>query len=187
MKLHIKNMVCDRCIMVVRQQLEALDFRVDEIALGNVTVHPDPDEKQLSAISSALKVMGFELIDNEKRQIIERIKNIIIQQVHYTELSKNNINFSDLLSAQLFKDYAYLSRLFSEYEDITIEKFIIQQKVEKVKELLAYGQYNLNEIAYQMGYSSSAHLSAQFKSVTGLTPSQYKTSDKNDRKPLDKI
>jgi AraC family transcriptional regulator len=102
-------------------------------------------------------------------------------------LSKSHINFSDLLSSQLFKDYAYLSRLFSEYEDITIEKFIIQQKVEKVKELLEYDQGNLNEIAYQMGYSSSAHLSAQFKNVTGLTPSQYKTSEKNERKSLDKI
>jgi AraC family transcriptional regulator len=187
MILPIKNMVCDRCIMVVRQQLENLHFQVTDIALGKATINPDPDEQALLEIASSLKVMGFELIDNEKRQIVERIKNLVIQQVHYTDLSKNHINFSDLLSSQLFKDYAYLSRLFSEYEDITIEKFIIQQKVEKVKELLEYGQANLNEIAYQMGYSSSAHLSAQFKNVTGLTPSQYKTNEKNERKSLDKI
>jgi AraC-like DNA-binding protein len=187
MKLHIKNMVCDRCIMVVSQQLQHLNLQVDEITLGKATVSPDPDESQLLAIASSLKLMGFELIDNEKQQLIERIKNIVIQQVHYTDLSNSNINFSDLIAARLFKDYAYLSRLFSEYEDITIEKFIIQQKVEKVKELLEYGQLNLNEIAYQMGYSSSAHLSNQFKSIAGLTPSQYKINQNSQRKPLDKI
>ncbi|MET3981935.1 MULTISPECIES: helix-turn-helix domain-containing protein [unclassified Mucilaginibacter] len=187
MILHIKNMVCDRCLMVVRQQLENLHFQVTDLVLGKATIDPDPDESHLLEIGSSLKLMGFELIDSEKQQIVERIKNLVIQQVHYTDLSKSHINFSDLLSSQLFKDYAYLSRLFSEYEDITIEKFIIQQKVEKVKELLEYGQANLNEIAFQMGYSSSAHLSAQFKNVTGLTPSQYKTGEKNERKSLDKI
>ncbi|MGY4386501.1 AraC family transcriptional regulator [Pedobacter sp. UYP24] len=187
MILHIKNMVCDRCIMVVRQQLENLHFRITNIVLGRATIEPDPDEQTLLEIASSLKLMGFELIDSEKQQIVESIKNMVIQQVHYTDLSKSHVNFSDLLSSQLFKDYAYLSRLFSEYEDITIEKFIIQRKVEKVKELLEYGQANLNEIAYQMGYSSSAHLSAQFKNVTALTPSQYKTNEKNERKPLDKI
>ena len=187
MILHIKNMVCDRCIMVVRQQLENLNFEVKDITLGKATVGPDAGESQLLEIASSLKLMGFELIDNEKQRLVEHIKNLIIQEVHYTDLSKNHINFSALLSAKLLKDYAYLSRLFSEYEDITIEKFIIQQKVEKVKELMQYGQLNLNEIAYQMGYSSSAHLSAQFKNITGLTPSQYKNIEKNERKPLDKI
>ena len=187
MILHIKNMVCDRCIMVVRQQLENLNFQVTDITLGKATIGPDPGEGQLLEISSSLKLMGFELIDNEKQKVVEQIKNHIIQEVHYTDLSISHVIFSGLLSAKLLKDYAYLSRLFSEYEDITIEKFIIQQKVEKVKELMQYGQLNLNEIAYQMGYSSSAHLSAQFKNITGLTPSQYKNIEKNERKPLDKI
>jgi AraC family transcriptional regulator len=173
--------------MVVRQQLEHLNLQLVEIGLGKVTIKPDPDELRLLEIGAALKLMGFELIDNQKQQLIERIKNLVIQQVHNTDLSKNHVNFSNMLSSELFKDYAYLSRLFSEYEDITIEKFIIQQKVEKVKELLEYGQSNLNEIAYQMGYSSSAHLSAQFKNVTRLTPSQYKINENNKRKPLDKI
>jgi AraC family transcriptional regulator len=115
MILHIKNMVCDRCIMVVRQQLENLHFRVTDLVLGKVTIDPDPDESHLLEIASSLKLMGFELIDSEKQQIVERIKNLVIQQVHYTDLSKSHINFSDLLSAQLFKDYAYLSRLFSDY------------------------------------------------------------------------
>jgi len=173
--------------MVVRQQLENLNFTVLDVVLGKADINPEPDENQLLKIASSLKLMGFELIDDEKQQLIERIKNLVIEQVHHTDLSKNNINFSDLLSSALFKDYAYLSRLFSGYEEITIEKYIIQQKVEKVKELIEYGHLNLNEIAWKMGYSSSAHLSAQFKNVTGLTPSQYKSSQSNERKSLDKI
>jgi AraC family transcriptional regulator len=186
MILHIKNMVCDRCILVVRQQLEQLKYTVQDVQLGVANISPDPDESGLLEIASVLKLFGFELIDNEKEQLVERIKTLIVQHVHYTDLSKNHANFSDLLSAHLFKEYAYLSRLFSDYEDITVEKYIIQQKVEKVKELMGYGLLNLNEIAYHMGYSSSAHLSAQFKSITGLTPSQYKSSEQM-RKPIDKI
>lgn len=187
MLLHIKNMVCDRCLLIVRQQLESLDFTVKALVLGKATVSPEPDESQLLQISSALKLFGFELIDDEKQQLVERIKNFVIVQVHHTDLSIMENSFSELLSAQLHKDYAYLSRLFSAYEDMTIEKFIIQQKVEKVKELLEYGQLNLNEIAYAMGYSSSAHLSSQFKQVTGVTPSTYKSLELAERKPIDKI
>lgn len=180
-------MVCDRCIMVVKQQLAGLGFDIAAINLGTVSVSPEPDDAQLLEIAFALKLYGFELIDSEKDRLTERIKNIIIQEVHYSDLSQSRVNFSGLLSGQLNKDYTYLSRLFSDHEDITIEKYIIQQKVEKVKELLQYGQLNLNEIAWQMGYSSSAHLSAQFKSITGQTPSQFKRKASADRKPLDKI
>lgn len=179
-------MVCDRCIMVVRQQLENLHFKVEDIFLGKADIGPDPDERQLLEIAASLNLMGFELIDNEKQQLVERIKNLVIQKVHYSDLTESRINFSELLSSKLFKDYAYLSRLFSEYEEITIEKFIIQQKVEKVKELLEYGQLKLNKIAYKMGYSSSAHLSAQFKNTTGMTPSQYRTAD-SSRRSIDSI
>jgi len=187
MILHIKNMVCDRCIMVVKQQLETLDFYVKDISLGKVTIVPDPDESQLLQISSSLSLVGFELLDSEKQQIVEQIKNIIIAKVHHSDLSDGHTSFSQLLPSALNKDYTYLSRLFSQYEGVPIEKFIIQQKVEKVKELLEYGELNLNEISYKLGYSSSAHLSAQFKTVTGLTPSSYRASDKADRKPIDKI
>jgi AraC family transcriptional regulator len=187
MLLHIKNMVCDRCLLIVRQQLEGIGFSVEQLILGKATVSPEPDESQLLQISSALKLFGFELIDDEKQQSVERIKNIVIEQVHHTDLSIMKSSFSGLLAAQLYKDYPYLSRLFSAYEDMTIEKFIIQQKVEKVKELMEYGQLNLNEIAYAMGYSSSAHLSAQFKQVTGMTPSSFKSSELAERKPIDKI
>ena len=119
--------------------------------------------------------------------MIERIKSLVIERVHHSDLSENNVPFTEFISSQLNKDYTYLSKLFSESENITIEKFIIQQKVEKVKELLEYGELNMNEIADKMGYSSSAHLSAQFKNVTGFTPSQFKSQERIDRKPIDKI
>ena len=187
MILNIKNMVCDRCIMVIRQQLEQLNFKIGDIFLGGVEILPDPSESQISQISSTLKVLGFEMIDSEKDKLIDRIRTLIIETIHHTDEPELHINFTELLAQKLNKDYAYLSRLFSESEDSTIEKFIIQQKIEKVKELLQYGQLNLNEIAYKMGYSSSAHLSTQFKGVTGLTPSQFKASAHLDRKALDKV
>lgn len=187
MILHIKNMVCDRCIMVVKQQLETLDFHVKDISLGKVDIVPEPDESQLLQISSSLSLVGFELLDSEKQQIVEQIKNIVITKVHHFDLSDGHTSFSQLLPSALNKDYTYLSRLFSQYEGVPIEKFIIQQKVEKVKELLEYGELNLNEISYKLGYSSSAHLSAQFKNVTGITPSQFRGSAAIQRKALDKL
>jgi len=187
MLIRIKNMVCDRCQMIVRQQLESLGFNVNEVILGQADITPEPDEEQLQLISSALKVPGFELINTETEKTVEAIKNAIIELVHHSDLSEFNTSFSDYISKRTGKDYSYLSRLFSNAQDMTIERFIIEQKVEKIKELLTYGELNLNEIAYQMGYSSSAHLSTQFKSVTGLTPSQFKTSEKKGRKAIDKI
>ncbi|RWY48350.1 helix-turn-helix domain-containing protein [Mucilaginibacter gilvus] len=187
MILHIKNMVCDRCIMVVRQQLQNIGLDVGEVNLGAATVQPEPDADQLSLIASQLKLLGFELLDNEKDQMVERIKSLVIEKVHHSDLADSHLNFSQYISDGLNKDYAYLSRMFSDAEDTTIEKFIIQQKIEKVKELLEYGQLNLNEITWKMGYSSSAHLSAQFKATTGLTPSQFKASEKMNRKAIDKI
>ncbi len=187
MILHIKNMVCDRCIMVVRQQLENIGLNVTQINLGSVTVQPDPDGEQIRLVSSQLKLLGFELLDNEKDQMVERIKSLVIEKVHHSGLADTHLNFSQYLSDGLNKDYAYLSRMFSDAEDTTIEKFIIQQKIEKVKELLEYGELNLNEITWKMGYSSSAHLSAQFKTVTGITPSQFKALKQGERKSIDKI
>lgn len=187
MNLYIKNMVCDRCIWAVNQQLKNLGFQVETVQLGTADVHPEPDAAQLTAIGSALKILGFELIDNEKNRVVERIKSLIIEKIHHTDLADVHLIFSEYLSNKMNKDYAYLSRMFSEAEDVTIEKFIIQQKIEKVKELLEYGELNLNEITWKMNYSSSAHLSTQFKSITGLTPSQFKTSGQAQRKPIDKI
>ncbi|WP_246230536.1 helix-turn-helix domain-containing protein [Mucilaginibacter humi] len=173
--------------MVVRQQLENIGLDVGEVNLGTATVQPEPDSEQLSQVASQLKLLGFELLDNEKDQMVGRIKSLIIEKVHHSDLADSHLNFSQYLSDGLNKDYAYLSRMFSEAEDTTIEKFIIQQKIEKVKELLEYGELNLNEITWKMGYSSSAHLSAQFKAVTGITPSRFKASQPGKRKPIDKI
>ncbi|MFC0321194.1 MULTISPECIES: helix-turn-helix domain-containing protein [Olivibacter] len=187
MLLHIKNMVCGRCIMVVRQQLENLGLQVLEISLGTVKISPDPTEGQLHLISSSLNVLGFELLTKEKNQLIERIKNVVIELVHHSDLISLNESIMNVVSKRLNKDQAYLSRLFSDSQGVTIERYIIQQKVERVKELLLYGELTLNEISYEMGYSSNAHLSNQFKSITGLTPSQFKGLNKQVRLSLDKV
>ena len=120
-----------------------------------------------------LASLGFEVLDDNRKRLIEKIKNLIVEQVHHTEIDEKH-NFSDILSKKLNKDYSYLSGLFSEVEGITIEKYIINQKIEKVKELIIYDELNLSEIAFKLGYSSIAHLSAQFKKVTGLTPTHFK-------------
>ena len=187
MLLHVKNMVCDRCILIVKQQLDQLGFSVDAISLGMVTVSPDPDTLKLQEVAATLHALGFELIDKEKNQLIEQIKTQIIGIVHHSDLSVIQQSLMHMIAQKLNRDYVYLSRLFSDAEGITIEKYIIQQKVEKVKELLQYGELNLNEIAFQMGYSSSAHLSTQFKAVTGMPPSKYKLQPGSDRKPLDQV
>jgi len=187
MVLHIKNMVCERCIMTIRPQLENLGYKVKRIVLGQAEIAPDPDIAQLLKITGALKALGFDLLDKEADKTVEAVRNVVIELVHHTDLSDRRVSFPELLTARLEKDYNQLSRLFSNVQGITIEKFIIQQKVEKIKELLEYGELNLNEMAFRMGYSSSAHLSAQFKSVTGLSPSRFKASDTDGRKPIDKI
>ncbi|MFJ7361028.1 helix-turn-helix domain-containing protein [Pedobacter suwonensis] len=187
MLLNIKNMVCDRCILVVKQQLEHMDLQVAEISLGTAVVSPDPSESKLSEIASSLNILGFELIEKDKDKLIERMRNVIIELIHHSESPELHVNFSQALTEQLHKDYSYLSRLFSDSEGITVEKFIIQQKIEKVKELLQYGELNLNEIAWKMGYSSNSHLSNQFKTVTGQSPREFKATEGNKRKPLDKV
>lgn len=180
-------MVCDRCILIVRQQLENLNFQVKEIMLGRVEVSPEPDESQLQDIASALEVLGFEMIDKQKDKLVEQIKTKVIELVHYSDLNEIKPSLMNLIASDLNKEYTYLSRLFSYAEGITIEKYIIQQKIEKVKELLEYGELNINEIALKMGYSSAAHLSTQFKTITGLSPRQYKAEAGNNRKPLDQV
>ena len=187
MLLHVKNMVCERCILIVRQQLERLNFQVHHISLGQVQISPEPDEAQLEEINAAFKALGFELLDNEKEKLVEQIKNQVIRLVHYSNLAEINQGLIHVVADALHKEPAYLSRTFSEVEGLTIEKYIIQQKIEKVKELLEYGEMNLNEISLQMGYSSSAHLSSQFKSVTGQSPSQYKSSSQQKRRALDQV
>ncbi len=179
-------MVCNRCILVVRQELEKLNIKSSNITLGEVETKGELPKQQIEQLGDNLTALGFELLDNSKQQLIEKIKNTIINQVHYTN-EESTHNYSEILSKTLHKDYSYLSSLFSEVEGITIEKYIINQKIEKVKELIIYDELSLSEIAYKLGYSSVAHLSNQFKKVTGLTPSHFKQVGQNKRKPLDKI
>ena len=186
MQLFIKNMVCDRCIMVVKQELDKLQLTANFIVLGEVQLSKELTKKQLAQLKQNLADLGFELLDDSRKRLIEKIKNIIIDQVHHSSIDEQ-YNFSEILSKKLMKDYSYLSRLFSDVECITIEKYIINQKIEKVKELIIYNEMTLSEIAYQLGYSSVAYLSAQFKKVTGLTPSHFKKVGGIRRKPIDLI
>ena len=179
-------MVCNRCILVVQQELKKLDIESSKVSLGEVETSTELSREKIVQLEKNLDALGFELLDNSKQQLIEKVKNIIIQQVHYTQ-EENNQNLSEILSKSLLKDYSYISSLFSEVEGITIEKYVINQKIEKVKELIIYDELSLSEIAYKLGYSSVAHLSNQFKKVTGLTPSHFKKVGQNKRKPLDKV
>ncbi len=185
--LIVKNMVCNRCIKVVKEELEKLELEVNNITLGEVVVAGKEEDLPLDKIETVLEENGFELIHDKKAKIIEDIKREILNRVRNENHSLQNMNFSDYLEKKLGKDYHFLSTLFSSIENITIEHYIILQKIELAKELLKYGELTLSEIAYQLGYSSVAHLSGQFKKVTGLTASQFKNLTNNTRKPLDKI
>jgi len=185
--LYVKNMVCDRCIRIVKEELEKIDLDVRSITLGEVVIAANrkPDAAK---IRSVLEKNGFELIDDKKVKIIEQIKTLIINRVHHSDAGKSPaVNYSAYLAQKVGHEYHYLSGLFSSIENITIEKYIILQKIERVKELLVYNEMTLSEIAYQMGYSSVQHLSNQFKKVTGFTPSYFKIIKENKRKPLDKV
>lgn len=186
MELYIKNMVCNRCIMVVKQVFEQEGLHPVNVKLGEVELEKAPADKQLATIKTNLASLGFEVLDDQKRKIIEKIRTTIIKLIHNGELEENH-KFSELLSHALHKDYSYLSKLFSEVEGITIEKYVILQKIEKVKELLAYDELSLSEIAFQLGYSSVAHLSAQFKKVTGFNPSEFRKLKDHHRKSLDNV
>ncbi len=187
--LHIKNMVCDRCKLVVGQELEKLGLKPEKIALGEVTVEGDISEETQKKLDDALMSVGFERIDDRKARLIENIKKTVIELIHHDSPQTRKLNWSDILADRLNYEYNYLSSLFSSVEGITLEQYIIRQRIEKVKELLFYDELTLSEIADKLGYSSVAHLSGQFKKITGLTPSELKRSREIDRnrKPLDSI
>src|SRR4051812_15696344 len=173
MKLYIKNMVCARCKMVVESEFEKLGLQTVSVELGEVELKNTITENQKEALLKNLKVFGFDLIDDKKSKTVEKIKNLIVDLVHH----KNNelkINLSDYLAENLNQDYNSLSNLFSEIENTTIEKYFISQKIEKVKELLVYNELSLSEIADILNYSNVAHLSNQFKKITGFTPTHFK-------------
>lgn len=186
MKLYIKNMVCNRCIMAVKNELEKFGHQPLNITLGEVLLSNEMTDNEKEIFGQQLKVLGFEIIDDKKSQIVGQIKSSIIEIVHHQNGDLKS-NLSDYLSNRLHHDYTYLSNLFSEIEGTTIEKYYIIQKIEKVKELLVYDELSLSEIAAKMNYSSVAYLSNQFKKVTGLTPTYFKNIKESKRRPLDEL
>lgn len=186
MRLIIKNMVCPRCITSVEQLLKANNLQANYVRLGEVELINNPGEKKLQQFANDLKNTGFELLEGQKKQQIEKIKNLLVQKVQGGDIEEH-FSLGEFLSKKLNKDYTQTSRLFPEVEGITIEQYFILQKIEKVKEWLVYNELTLSEIAWKLGYSSVAHLSSQFKRITGLTPSGFKNLGVNHRKSLDKI
>lgn len=186
MELFIKNMVCDRCTMVVENEFKALGLTIQHIELGKVSILEEAIDSKQEALKQRLEQLGFELLNDKKAKTAERIKNLIIETVHQQK-EDLKINLSDYLAEKLNKDYNTLSSIFKEVENSTIEKFFINQRIEKVKELIAYDELNLNEIALLLNYSSVAHLSNQFKKITGLSPSAFKKQTDSSRIALDKV
>ncbi len=184
--LYIKNMVCDRCIRVVREELEGLGLTVADVQLGRAEVLPPATGLDLEEVSQTLETNGFALLQDLQAQMVDRIKTSILDLIHSDGLEELHFNYSYYISQQVGRSYSYLSSLFSQVENLTIEKYFILLKIEKVKELLVYDELTLSEIAYRLGYSSPQHLSGQFKAVTGLTPTAFRRG-KGKRRPLDQV
>ena len=183
MKLYIKNMVCSRCKMVVKSVFESLGINPFSVELGEVELKNDINENQKNELLKELRAIGFDLIDDRKSKTIDKIKTLIIDLVQ----NKNNdlkSNLSSYISQELHQDYNTLSNLFSEVENTTIEKYFINQKIEKVKELIIYDELSLSQIAYSLNYSTVSHLSNQFKKVTGFSPTYFKNIKTIKRKPI---
>jgi len=186
MHLYIKNMVCNRCITAVRNELAQMGHSVGEVTLGEAEITDKLSSTDIKHIDASLKKLGFEVIEDRKSRIIEQVKNEIVHLVHHSGAVLNT-NLSSWLADKVNYDYTYLSNLFSEVEGTTIEKYYIAQRIEKVKELLIYDELSLAQIADSLGYSSAAYLSGQFKKVTGLTPTFYKSVKENKRRSIDKL
>ncbi|MBC7862043.1 MAG: AraC family transcriptional regulator [Bacteroidia bacterium] len=186
MKLFIKNMVSIRCKMIVESELENLRLHYAFVDLGEIKIKEKISANKLKALKITLRKSGLELMDDKKAILIEKIKNVIIEMIHYSD-DLPETNFSDYLSKKLDQDYTFLSKLFSEVKGTTIEHFIIAHKIERVKELLVYNELTLSEIAWKLHYSSVAHLSNQFKKVTGLTPSFFKKMKHKRRTALENV
>ena len=186
--LHIKNMVCNRCIKVVREELQKLGYDVRSIVLGEATIGGEPSKGGLESIKAMLEENGFELMEDERVKTIERIKQAVLKLVRRdAEKEPMRLKHSEYIAQEVGKEYHALSTLFSSIENITIEQYIILQRIERAKELLKYGELTLSEISYKLGYSSVAHLSNQFKKVTGMNPSAFKKIVVPLRLSLDKV
>ena len=185
MKLFIKNMVCDRCKMAVEDLLARQELHPVKVELGEVDIKESLSKEQSVALQHALEKLGFELIDSKQSRLIEKIKNVLISLLR-KDSGYQPVNLSVYLSKELNHDYNSLSHLFSAVEATTIEKYFIRLKTERIKELLIYDEHSISQIADMLGYSSVAHLSNQFKQVTGVTPTHFRKT-RDARKPLDKV
>jgi len=186
LKLYIKYMISNRCKLTVKEELKKLGLHFIVVDLGEVEIMENITPEQRELVKAALFNSGFELMDNKRAVLIEKIKNTVIEMVHHSdEIIKTN--FSNYLSEKLNHDYTYLANLFSEVQGTTIEQFIIAHKIERIKELIIYGEQNITEIAWKMNYSSVAHLSNQFKKVTGLSPSHFKQLKDKRRSPIEEL
>lgn len=184
-ELYIKNMVCDRCIWVVRTELERLGYSVTQVELGRVLL--DESSADLTTITAMLERHGFALLTDKTTRVVNHVKTLIIELIQSGHIAGLRTTLSDYLADHVGLDYAHLSHLFSTTENLTIEKFWILQRVERAKELLSYNEIPISDIAKQLGYSSVAYLTNQFKQVTGLTPAAYRNQHTTDRNPLDWI
>lgn len=189
LELHVKNMVCRHCKMVLAEALDQIEgLAYEEITLGHVKLKQALTAVQRKAVETALVSLGFELLDDERSQLIQEIRNLIIAEVHHSAKQKRTgETFSDFISRKIGYDYSYLNEQFAAQEGRTIGQFIILHKIEKVKELLVYDELSLSQIAHELGYSSAQYLSAQFKKFTGLTPSHFKKIGQDRRKSLDQV
>lgn len=185
--LHIKNMVCDRCEMVIETALNALGLEVDHVQLGKAEVTRKSDKPSMHEIEKELERFNFGLIKDDESVVVEKVKTTLIKWVDSGELESDVTSLSDHLAKNLTKSYATISRVFSRKEEITIEKYFIRLKIEKAKELVEYGNQSFSEVAYQLGYKNLQHLSRQFKEITGMSMSDYQKLQDSDRKSLDKI
>lgn len=179
-------MVCPRCVSAVGRVLDGLHLAFDRVELGEVHLKQDLTPEQQNLLKQELEKEGFEIVDDARRQLIEKVKQFLIQRVQ-TGLIDEHFVLSEQISMLLHKDYSAVSKLFSQVESMTLEQYFILLRIEKVKECLVYDQYTLSEIAYRLGYSSVAHLSSQFKKTTGLTPSEFRKQHSGLRKPLDQL
>ncbi len=179
-------MVSNRCKMAVKEELRKLGLHFIVVDLGEVEIMEYITMSQREVLKANLLLSGLELMDDKRAMLIEKIKNVIIEMVHHSD-EVIKVNFSNYLSDKINHDYTYLSNLFSEVQGTTIEQFIISHKIERIKELIIYGEHNITEIAWKMGYSSVAHLSSQFKKVTGLSPSHFKQLKDKRRSPIEDI
>jgi AraC family transcriptional regulator len=186
--LLVKNMVCQRCLLAVENVLEKTSIKFQKVSVGEIHLSEKISEEQHNSLSCAFAAIGLELIDNKSSSIVEKIKQLVIKKArNEVEESERRMKLSAYLSQHLYYEYTYLSSLFSSVEGHTIENYFIQQRIEKVKELLVYNEMTLSTISFEMEYSSVAHLSSQFKQVTGLTPSHFKKVGSEKRKLLDHI